>query len=537
MKTKNLALAVIVSLITVVGALLVAGPTVIQDNRITNLATTPVLGRGYTISTNTFQSTCLKDIVMTDPSYDMVYTFKDMSEVLESSSTETDALTKVASNEFKNYLLKKEVVQKEVLETTKSGAEETSKQKTVTTQRLMAEIKLHSYYASVDESSTKITEPARKLLSGNDIPGFFHSCGSYYVRSIGRQSVYYAMYEFESVSEAEDKTFAYHLETQLKSFRKRVVTDARNWYDYQDDPEKAGSTKEWDVTSGQKISQGMKTDSFSKSSEKRNLTITVAAFGLGKNEKASLISYDIETFKAAIKDAFLSMQDISTGKVISIEVVPWVENVDFQSLVELEKKQVISATQLIGGKLVPVDVKPLLLYEKKQILSSNAEFLAELERADRSMMNLYYKAKMCRQNIDASYKKGAPGKKTFRKAYIGRYVMNNRYPKGGVLLDALDKFLTKERIDGLLKKQKVFMYGKDGAETPAGARVCISKIMKSGVFRISFRDIKECTDLQEVFGQGEEELVENHCMPRLFQKGQKPQEIDDASVEGPVATP
>lgn len=55
-----------------------AGPVVIRDNRVTDIGTTPVLGRGYTMSTNTFQSICLKDVKLTEPSYDFTYRFEEM---------------------------------------------------------------------------------------------------------------------------------------------------------------------------------------------------------------------------------------------------------------------------------------------------------------------------------------------------------------------------------------------------------------------------------------------------------------------------
>lgn len=42
---------------------------VISDDRARNLDVTPVLGRGYSLGTNSFQSTCLGVEEMTTPSY------------------------------------------------------------------------------------------------------------------------------------------------------------------------------------------------------------------------------------------------------------------------------------------------------------------------------------------------------------------------------------------------------------------------------------------------------------------------------------
>lgn len=46
-----------------------ATPYTISDDRVRSLDITPALGRGYSISTNTFASTCMKVNDMTVPSY------------------------------------------------------------------------------------------------------------------------------------------------------------------------------------------------------------------------------------------------------------------------------------------------------------------------------------------------------------------------------------------------------------------------------------------------------------------------------------
>ena len=45
------------------------GPYTISDERVRSLDITPVLGRGYSIGTNSFQSTCLMVDEVTSPSY------------------------------------------------------------------------------------------------------------------------------------------------------------------------------------------------------------------------------------------------------------------------------------------------------------------------------------------------------------------------------------------------------------------------------------------------------------------------------------
>ena len=551
-----------------------SGPTVIQDDRVTNLTTTPVLGRGYSISTNTFQSSCLQNIVMTEPSYDFSYLFQEMDEYVEESSRETDTLTKLAPKSFKEFVDKKnyqyhsqwgnqgryDVNVDDTTTTTetetqkKSGLEEVDKTTKTKTKMIIGKIDLHSYYASVDESASKISDSASKLLTGNDIPAFFSSCGSYYIRSITRKAQFISVFEFESVSEEEDRTFVYNLETELKSFRKRVVdVDWQYKSGYSNYASAGNYSYEQNQTlrdETQLVGEGLK-DTFSKDATSRSLTITATAFGLGKNKKASLISYDIETFKAAIKDAFLSMQNPRTGKVDSIEVIPWVENTEFQSLVKLEEavdpaeiKKSFPAASLITS-LVEEDSsststdeekpKMLLLYEKKMILNINAEFLAELNRTDRAMLNLYYKAKLCRKNIDSRWvKRGNKGEAPeVSPRYTERYLMNNRYPDTGVRLVDFNNYLTQARVDGLLAEHRKYVYG--GGDWGKGARSCMNNLMQpKAIFTINYRDFKDCQTLEENLGQIEESIVENHCMPRLFDKWNDPKEVDSLTDEAQI---
>ena len=80
---------------------LFAGPTIIRDNRVTDLSTTPVLGRGYSIGTNTFQSTCMQNVIITEPSYDMKYSFTQIEDKV------------LKGNQKKQKTQKKPLVQKE----------------------------------------------------------------------------------------------------------------------------------------------------------------------------------------------------------------------------------------------------------------------------------------------------------------------------------------------------------------------------------------------------------------------------------------
>jgi hypothetical protein len=302
------------------------------------------------------------------------------------------------------------------------------------------------------------------------------------------------------------------LETQIKGFQSYVASykyRGRQYSTYKGAPR---------LTSSEKKSLELQ-EKFSEEASSKHLTITTMAFGLGKDKKATLISYDIDTFKNAIKDAFMSMQNPRTGKVSSIEVIPWVENTQFQTLIGIEKSE--DEYEILKDEKGNVikdalgnprkKLKPkLTLYEKKHFLTTNAEFLMEIERVDRNLMNMYYKAKLCRKNIDMQWKSG--GK--LKKEYENSIVQNNRDPDETMPLGDLDKKLTPETIKGIYDLERKFMYGTD-PNKQGGASFCIRRIMEEGIFKKSHRDIAECQDIIEKLGEVQDEVIEYYCLPML----------------------
>ena len=453
------------------------GPTVIKDDRIRDLASTPVLGRGYSVAANTYQSTCLKNVVLTEPSYDFTYSFTSIER------TQTGGIISQMNPEsytasFINELLKKS---RKTRFLAKAG------EAVIYTHRIMVTIDLHSYYASLDESQAELSPSAARLLQQNDIPGFFSSCGSYYIRSIGRNANFVALFAYTSKEPVKDEEFERDIEQQVNGFARDIASSI-----------------------GEKATTRPLDYEFKKKAGEKKLTITFAAFGLGKNEKATLISYDIESFRKALKDAFLSMQNPRTGKVKSIEVVPWVENTQFQAFIQLEKKTVKPAEK-------DQEPRELLLYEKKHILNMNAEFLAEIERVDRSMMNLYYKAKLCRDHIDQNWTTGGRGG-VLKAEYLKKLVVNNNGGKS-ITLSTLNKYLSESVIEGILDGERKFMYGEGSGDS--GAAVCMKEIMKKGIFTVPFREIEVCRQIQKKLVSTNNETIDSYCMPRLADQAEQ----------------
>ncbi|MBT4836994.1 MAG: hypothetical protein HON94_06580 [Methylococcales bacterium] len=476
-----------------------ASPTVIKDNRITDTALTPVLGRGYSISTNTFQSLCLADVQITTPSYDFDYSFKMYTDETSTSGSASQDI----STEF-NFSLGLSGggwdggVSEKSSSDSSSSVKRKKKKKSVF---VVVELTVNTYYASVDEAKSKMSTSASTLLTNNDIPGFFASCGPYYVRSLGRKATFVSVFKFNSESSSTDASFAYDLSNKIQGFGQGSYS---------------GVSVSVSVGASSSVSGA---SSFSRSMSRRSTTIYSIARGLGKNEDASLIAYDLPTYKNAVKQAFISMQNANTGKVTSMEIVPWVENTDFQSLIKLDTETVQSVKLGAAGQAAIAETK-VPLYKKKYLLNLNAEFLSEINRVDRMLLNNYYKAKTCRMHIDANWKEAkgnatggiiASSDLTFIPKYANARIVNHRTKKAGPLAD-LDKYLTGATIDGFLKLEENFMYGQ------AGAGKCIDDMMEtpSSIFSKAYREYSSCQKVREKLAVVEGRMVGDFCMPDLI---------------------
>ncbi len=464
---KNLLFIILSSAIIVLSVITYsnAGPILIRDNRITDLAYTPALGRGYTLITNTYQSMCMDNLKTTEPSYDFQYTF----ESIEKESTDSKTLaSKTSANAKAGYMSIEVSAMVEANASMTTDVNETS-------HHVKVDLNMDTYYASVDEAKTELSQASKNLLKNKDLPGFFNACGSNYIRSLGRNAKFVSIFTYTTKSTTRDAAF----EASLKLALSGVVS---------------GVT----VGGGAESTNSAK---FKSMASEKKLIINTRAWGLGKNEGASLISYDLDSFKAAVKDAFISMQNPMTGRITSMEVVPWVENTAFQDAIALEETDAAttSGVQEKEKEKVPN-------YRKKDTLNQNAEFLGEIQKSDRNRISNYYTAKLCKEYINANYKKNDK----FVDGYETLKLVNNKTGKTlDMTLDKLDKLLVTDYVDGLLKERDAFMYGDKGAEK------CIDKMFGEDMFRKKWSDFAECTGIRASFINVISSDVIDYCMPTI----------------------
>ena len=456
--TSQRSIAIALAGVLALGSAAHAGPTVLRDDQLRDLAVTPVLGRGYSLATNTFQSICLTDITRTKPSYNFYYRFERVdTDGKTTSNTTTKGAGSFGGGKFGISV-----------NVSASGSKTVIEGKTYTTQYLTVTTDVEVFYSSVDESKARIADPARELLTGRDIPGFFDACGMYYVRSIGRRASFVSLFSYKTESTTRDTAFEAKLEAELKGWGQRASVSTE------------------------------RSQKFHEEASGKYLTIESTAFGLGKDEKASLIATDLETFQRAIKDAFTSMQQEDTGMGISMEVVPWVENADFQRILKLGEAKTVD-----GGKTISP-------YAQKRILNQNGEFLAEVDRVARAKLNVYYKAKQCRSQIDLDYKD--QNGTAFRPEWASKKSVNHR-SENTIPLAELDAAVSKVNIDKLFEEHRLFLYGDGKGDN--GAVACVQALLDGGITTKSHREFPVCGPVEQQFGVISGRLIDEHCMPKL----------------------
>ena len=359
------------------------------------------------------------------------------------------------------------------------------------THHMVVTLNVDTYYASVDEASTPLSDAAAALLQSDDLPGFFASCGPYYVRAINRNAKFMAIFSYMSTESKADASFEAKMQAEIKG-----------------------------IELGAEFSS-----EFSSEASAKRLTIVMRGWGLGKNEDASLVATDLASFRDAVKDAFVSMQRSDTGRVVSIEVVPWVENTEFQRQFPLNAEE-------------EVDGKKIKRYEMKDILSFNGEFIAEMNRAMRNRLQLYYKARVCQDHIIANYT--SDGRKLMSE-FANQKLVNHKtqetklsvaqlYKKLPGLTDRLYEdyidfayngkvsvqscqrvlFDPPEDAKAQAKKQKEQADDED-AEGPIRA----NRGEGAGVYRRRYNEHKECLNLEKKFSAVLSSEIDDYCMPDL----------------------
>lgn len=290
-----------------------ASPYVISDDRVRSLDVTPVLGRGYSIMTNSFQSTCLMVSETTVPSYNYKYNYEELQ------TTDDDASPSAPGTSIRDSFAYWNVYSK-----WKRVVKPSSARINRTTKMITASMRLERYYSSLREEVSPLSADAATLLQEQDYVGFFQACGPNYVRGIRRAQEVTAIFEFESEtsSGAQEYTDAVKQAPTTRNLAARV--------------NRSGSTT---TTTNTRIDTYVTKNTHTKSTfnkENESVKITIYGYGLGLGDTAAeaLVANNIEEFHQVMKYAFQIMTQSANsyqiGQVYGMEIVPWVDNISYQ---------------------------------------------------------------------------------------------------------------------------------------------------------------------------------------------------------------
>ncbi|MDD9952034.1 MAG: hypothetical protein OXT67_10780 [Zetaproteobacteria bacterium] len=431
---------------------------VIKDNRIRDLGVTPSLGRGYSVATNTFQSNCLGTIATTTPSYDFKYRYVDIERDWEQTFSKKFGLD--ASFEFlfikSNYKF----------------SYSDSRENTYYYHSIFLKFNLDSYYHALDESNSALSDSALNLLTKGDAVGFFNACGPYYVKSVGRHSDYMAFLTYTTRSSQRDVHFEAQLKAKINGFFKRGSVETEV------DTEFAQKTRD------------------------SRLQISIWAYGMGKDKLADLIATDFDSFKEAAQSALESMQNPDVGIVTAMEVVPWIENTEFQDNLKLKTEE------------------DQLNFRKRDILQKNAEFVASIERIDRNQRALAHKAYNCRSILVDNF----PAEADSGEGYDPDLTMfaDVRYPGSRrsdrtISLGNFLSILTPSKVDDYFTRNETFLFGEDLDPNSGedGAYACVDQLEEQGMDVDFYSKIDACRNLDvRLLSVPVVPFLENYCMPQ-----------------------
>lgn len=391
--------------------------TVISGDFLNDLRRTPVVGGGFSLTTEDYKSVCFEKIEVSKPSYDLYYDFQSIEKNWREQfyhQPQPDSSTRLTY-----WFLDQS------LETGDSL-------------RILARIQLKSYYAALNESQSQLSKSAQALLEKQDITGFFDACGTYYIKTISRYSTLYALFTLvDTTTTVQD--FQYQLERLFQS-----------------------------------IQNSSKTDNYFKN---KTLYIRLAGFGLGKQQMVSLAPTDLDSFKEILQNSTKAMAGIHTGRVEALEIIPWMDNLNFQfSLLPLIENETAQNR-----------------FSRKWILAENSEFIALLKNHYRELQEQYFMALNCQLKFNRQISRQKDWKQIkFR---------NHRAPQT----------ITGEELSEKLKPQP--LYDKWQKFTQR-ADECLADI-ESEISTRSYRKISYCSSLIKELVQIMPQTLLDYCPPEV----------------------
>eukprot|EP00587_Corethron_hystrix_P004022 CAMPEP_0113311372 /NCGR_PEP_ID=MMETSP0010_2-20120614/8637_1 /TAXON_ID=216773 ORGANISM="Corethron hystrix, Strain 308" /NCGR_SAMPLE_ID=MMETSP0010_2 /ASSEMBLY_ACC=CAM_ASM_000155 /LENGTH=420 /DNA_ID=CAMNT_0000167001 /DNA_START=279 /DNA_END=1541 /DNA_ORIENTATION=- /assembly_acc=CAM_ASM_000155 len=243
-------------------------------------------------------SMCMDIDMETDisaPSFDYEYVLRDITntetltsdETIKGTKTYDDAVTRVETSE-----------------------RTTNTNKTTERRTILSLMIVDKYYISADETHISLAGDTLSLLDSGHFLQFFQACGPTYIRSIRRASEFSGFFSYTDTT--LDTTTTVNYINQL------------------------GSSTTSDTSVVEDIDMN-----------ERKCTIEIHVYGITLKGNRAFVARTFTQYKTVMETAFDAMMNPAVGFVKSIEAVPWVANVQFQTAIRMDTAVTISTQETV----------------------------------------------------------------------------------------------------------------------------------------------------------------------------------------------
>ncbi len=285
------------------------------------------LGNGFSLAGNVVKANCFEfkqgKTPIIQPSFDYEYRFVDIDQTKQEYVI-TDS--SIDGRYLRDFIRK--------------NAKFTEKQR-----HIMAYVKVNSYGSRLDEAKLKLNPDILALLSKAQDKGgiatFMSLCGSHFVRSVGKTSLFLALLSYKEIDKNSDTEFHKQLLNYLQGFSKINKSKMKN----------------------------------------RQLRIQIQAQGLG-NWGALTAEYfptSLESFKTAMAKAVELMQEQEAGFLNYLELMAWSDFTAFR--IHL----------------------PEFKFREWKNFTANLEFMSQVSSEIDRLQEKYAQAKSCHRKLTYDY--------------------------------------------------------------------------------------------------------------------------------------
>lgn len=289
-------------------------PNVVSTNVVQNKDITPVIGRGFSFSSDGLFGNCLEFGKISHPTMDYSYIVFDY---MNSSTKQVDLSS---LEDFSGYHFVREAFNNVMRESTE--------EEMIYIYFAVGALSIDKYYIAGSDSDAYIVDDAADFLSRRDYVSFIQTCGTSYIRSVRRKSEFIGTFTYNQSGEDFSEKFLVAVQRDLRG-----------------------------------VKNGQPSTAFSAS---RSLRIMLKGFGMGYSlEMGGITASDISEFTTLQNMVYYKLLSPDQGTVRSIEVIPWGSNLDFLELANFNP----------NSDATSVTATSVTAYQMKVVLHANAEHI------------------------------------------------------------------------------------------------------------------------------------------------------------------